>query len=244
MTDKELNRAILIELYKIADRVFEKTFIKSGTYTAAELHKCKDSNGNAIGYKICEGLGGQLQKVSIGGFSCSFLASQVFLMVWQFESIAGVKSSEKKRFIKMDEVKRESLCTFYVDIEKSHLTLCKLVETDPLRPVLQYVFLDVYNECLVATNGRVLKEIPIKIEANGELPKNMFLYLDPKNLKNMIGRNRIDVYGEENSFTTVVTNQSSGQYYKTEYPGKFPCYRNVYTMLRSDGYIRFAKKRA
>lgn len=136
MTDKELNRAILCELVKIADGVFEKTNIKAGTYTAAELQKEKDANGNTINYVIEKELTNKSYEVCVEGFKCSFLACQVFNLVWRFEQLAGVKSSEKKRFVRMSEAKKDVLCYFYVNIEKSHTTLCKLVAADELRPVM------------------------------------------------------------------------------------------------------------
>lgn len=52
MNEKEFNGLILAELVKIANDVFTNEIeIAPGTYTAAELAKLKDANGNEI--NIC-----------------------------------------------------------------------------------------------------------------------------------------------------------------------------------------------
>ena len=129
--------------------------------------------------------------------------------------------------------------SFFVDIEKYHLTLCKLVEKDDLRPCMWYILLDTQNECMVSSNGRVLKEIPVKIETDGELPNHLHIYLDPKSLKNLIGKNRVDVIECEEGYTTSITNISSGMRYANDFNYRYPKYRAVYPKLRNDGYIRF-----
>ena len=65
MNEKEFNGLILAELVKIANDVFTNEIeIAPGTYTAAELAKLKDANGNEINIKylyvdgsnICESI--------------------------------------------------------------------------------------------------------------------------------------------------------------------------------------------
>lgn len=52
MNEKEFNGLILAELVKIANDVFTNEIeIAPGTYTAAELAKLKDANGNEINIK-------------------------------------------------------------------------------------------------------------------------------------------------------------------------------------------------
>lgn len=52
MNEKEFNGLILAELVKIANDVFTNEIeIAPGTYTAAELAKLKDANGNEINLK-------------------------------------------------------------------------------------------------------------------------------------------------------------------------------------------------
>lgn len=57
MNEKEFNGLILAELVKIANDVFTNEIeIAPGTYTAAELAKLKDANGNEINIKyLCFG---------------------------------------------------------------------------------------------------------------------------------------------------------------------------------------------
>ena len=56
MNEKEFNGLILAELVKIANDVFTNEIeIAPGTYTAAELAKLKDANGNEINIKYVWG---------------------------------------------------------------------------------------------------------------------------------------------------------------------------------------------
>ena len=55
MNEKEFNGLILAELVKIANDVFTNEIeIAPGTYTAAELAKLKDANGNEQLKPICK----------------------------------------------------------------------------------------------------------------------------------------------------------------------------------------------
>ena len=106
MNEKEFNGLILAELVKIANDVFTNEIeIAPGTYTAAELAKLKDANGNEINIKyLC--VDAQLnitdfRTVQINSFKCSFPVDQVFNLVWQFEKLIGTKQANKTRFTKI-----------------------------------------------------------------------------------------------------------------------------------------------
>lgn len=124
MNEKEFNGLILAELVKIANDVFTNEIeIAPGTYTAAELAKLKDANGNEINIKyLC--VDAQLnitdfRTVQINSFKCSFPVDQVFNLVWQFEKLIGTKQANKTRFTKIEE--RENIvCSFDIWITKEH----------------------------------------------------------------------------------------------------------------------------
>lgn len=149
MNEKEFNGLILAELVKIANDVFTNEIeIAPGTYTAAELAKLKDANGNEINIKyLC--VDAQLnitdfRTVQINSFKCSFLVDQVFNLVWQFEKLIGTKQANKTRFTKIEE--RENIvCSFDIWITKEHLNITKLVTKDSLRPAFNYIYLDPYK---------------------------------------------------------------------------------------------------
>lgn len=96
MNEKEFNGLILAELVKIANEVFTNEIeIAPGTYTAAELAKLKDANGNEINIKyLCVDAKLNItdfRAVQINSFKCSFPVDQVFNLVWQFEKLIGTK---------------------------------------------------------------------------------------------------------------------------------------------------------
>ena len=244
MNEKEFNGLILAELVKIANDVFTNEIeIASGTYTAAELAKLKDANGNEINIKyLCVDVKLNItdfRTVQINSFKCSFPVDQVFNLVWQFEKLIGTKQANKTRFTKIEE--RENIvCSFDMWITKEHLNITKLVTKDSLRPAFNYIYLDPYKSALVASDGRTLKEYPVIIETSGLLPDSLKLFINPKHLKEMVGRCSVCVCNQEGGNITEITNDKK-QTFICDFAGYFPNYRLVYPNLSKDGFIKIQK---
>lgn len=245
MNEKEFNGLILAELVKIANEVFTNEIeIAPGTYTAAELAKLKDANGNEINIKyLCVDAKLNItdfRAVQINSFKCSFPVDQVFNLVWQFEKLIGTKQANKTRFTKIEE--RENIvCSFDMWITKEHLNITKLVTKDSLRPAFNYIYLDPYKSALVASDGRTLKEYPVIIETSGLLPDGLKLFINPKHLKEMVGRCSVCVCSQEGGNITEITNDKK-QTFICDFAGYFPNYRLVYPNLSKDGFIKIQKK--
>lgn len=244
MNEKEFNGLILIELVKIANDVFTNEIeIAPGTYTAAELAKLKEANGNEINIKyLCVDAKLNItdfRTVQINSFKCSFPVDQVFNLVWQFEKLIGTKQANKTRFTKIEE--RENIvCSFDMWITKEHLNITKLVTKDSLRPAFNYIYLDPYKSALVASDGRTLKEYPVIIETSGLLPDGLKLFINPKHLKEMVGRCSVCVCSQEGGNITEITNDKK-QTFICDFAGYFPNYRLVYPNLSKDGFIKIQK---
>ena len=244
MNEKEFNGLILAELFKIANDVFTNEIeIAPGTYTAAELAKLKDANGNEINIKyLCVDAKLNItdfRTVQINSFKCSFPVDQVFNLVWQFEKLIGTKQANKTRFTKIEE--RENIvCSFDMWITKEHLNITKLVTKDSLRPAFNYIYLDPYKSALVASDGRTLKEYPVIIETSGLLPDGLKLFINPKHLKEMVGRCSVCVCSQEGGNITEITNDKK-QTFICDFAGYFPNYRLVYPNLSKDGFIKIQK---
>lgn len=244
MNEKEFNGLILAELVKIANEVFTNEIeIVPGTYTAAELAKLKDANGNEINIKyLCVDAKLNItdfRTVQINSFKCSFPVDQVFNLVWQFEKLIGTKQANKTRFTKIEE--RENIvCSFDMWIIKEHLNITKLVTKDPLRPAFNYIYLDPYKSALVASDGRTLKEYPVIIETSGLLPDGLKLFINPKHLKEMVGRCSVCVCNQDGGNITEITNDKK-QTFVCDFAGYFPNYRLVYPHLSKDGFIKIQK---
>lgn len=244
MNEKEFNGLILAELVKIANEVFTNEIeIAPGTYTAAELAKLKDANGNEINIKyLCVDAKLNItdfRAVQINSFKCSFPVDQVFNLVWQFEKLIGTKQANKTRFTKIEE--RENIVySFDMWITKEHLNITKLVTKDSLRPAFNYIYLDPYKSALVASDGRTLKEYPVIIETSGLLPDGLKLFINPKHLKEMVGRCSVCVCSQEGGNITEITNDKK-QTFICDFAGYFPNYRLVYPNLSKDGFIKIQK---
>lgn len=243
MNEKEFNGLILAELVKIANEVFTNEIeIAPGTYTAAELAKLKDANGNEINIKyLCVDAKLNItdfRAVQINSFKCSFPVDQVFNLVWQFEKLIGTKQANKTRFTKIEE--RENIvCSFDMWITKEHLNITKLVTKDSLRPAFNYIYLDPYKSALVASDGRTLKEYPVIIETSGLLPDGLKLFINPKHLKEMVGRCSVCVCSQEGGNITEITNDKK-QTFICDFAG-YSNYRLVYPNLSKDGFIKIQK---
>lgn len=228
MNEKDFNGLILAELVKIANDVFTNEIeIAPGTYTAAELAKLKDANGNEINIKyLC--VDAQLnitdfRTVQINSFKCSFPVDQVFNLVWQFEKLIGTKQANKTRFTKIEE--RENIvCSFDIWITKEHLNITKLVTKDSLRPAFNYIYLDPYKSALVASDGRTLKEYPVIIETSGLLPDSL---------------NQSQAFKRSGNITEITNDKK--QTFVCDFAGYFPNYRLVYPNLSKDGFIKIQK---
>lgn len=243
MNEKEFNGLILAELVKIANDVFTNEIeIAPGTYTAAELAKLKDANGNEINIKyLCVDAKLNItdfRTVQINSFKCSFPVDQVFNLVWQFEKLIGTKQANKTRFTKIEE--RENIVCSFDWITKEHLNITKLVTKDSLRPAFNYIYLDPYKSALVASDGRTLKEYPVIIETSGLLPDGLKLFINPKHLKEMVGRCSVCVCSQEGGNITEITNDKK-QTFICDFAGYFPNYRLVYPNLSKDGFIKIQK---
>lgn len=224
MNEKEFNGLILAELVKIANDVFTNEIeIAPDTYTAV------DAKLNITDFRT----------VQINSFKCSFPVDQVFNLVWQFEKLIGTKQANKTRFTKIEE--RENIvCSFDMWITKEHLNITKLVTKDSLRPAFNYIYLDPYKSALVASDGRTLKEYPVIIETSGLLPDGLKLFINPKHLKEMVGRCSVCVCSQEGGNITEITNDKK-QTFICDFAGYFPNYRLVYPNLSKDGFIKIQK---
>lgn len=241
---KNLTASFWPNWLKIANDVFTNEIeIAPGTYTAAELAKLKDANGNEINIKyLCVDAKLNItdfRTVQINSFKCSFPVDQVFNLVWQFEKLISTKQANKTRFTKIEE--RENIvCSFDMWIIKEHLNITKLVTKDPLRPAFNYIYLDPYKSALVASDGRTLKEYPVIIETSGLLPDGLKLFINPKHLKEMVGRCSVCVCNQDGGNITEITNDKK-QTFVCDFAGYFPNYRLVYPHLSKDGFIKIQK---
>lgn len=157
MTDKELNKAILDELYKIADEIWHSMFKRDivGSFTAREIYSPKH-----LGYDVLfkKDDVDESYHVEVGKFRCTFQYNQIFDLVAKFESLAGV-GSKRHLFVAENKGEVEASVTFAVTKELEEL--CDFTDPDNLRPSYAFIFIDAERKCLVATNGHSMKVCPV-----------------------------------------------------------------------------------
>lgn len=157
MTDKELNMAILDQLYVIADAVWAKMEkVCEGSFTAAHI--------NANMEKLFwwgEVDRGSAHSIEVGNFRCKFSSECVFCIVSKFEKLVGA-SGKNHLFVSSTEGELVGSVTF--DVSKDSLELCNFAgDLKSLNPVFTNIYVDAERSYLVATDSFKLVARPITI---------------------------------------------------------------------------------
>lgn len=157
MTDKELNTAILNELYKIADDVWPlmRRYDVVGSFTAREINSPKHM-GNDMFFEIDDA--NNLHHVEVGNFRCAFPTNQIFDLVAKFELLVGV-GGKRHLFVAENKGEVEASVTFAVTKELGEL--CDFTDPKFWNPAYAFIFIDAERKCLVATNGYSMKVCPV-----------------------------------------------------------------------------------
>lgn len=157
MTDKELNKAILDELYKIADEIWHSMFKRDivGSFTAREINSPKH-----LGYDVLfkKDDVDESYHVEVGKFRCTFQYNQIFDLVAKFELLAGV-GSKRHLFVAENRGEVEASVTFFVTKELEEL--CDFTDPKHFNPAYAVIMIDAERKCLVATNGHSMKVCPV-----------------------------------------------------------------------------------
>ena len=201
MTDKELNTAILNELYRIADEVWASMKKKGviGSFTAREIHSKHLYRDVFFGTE-------QFHQVKVGDFSCAFPTNQIFDIVANFEPLAGVRN-KRHLFAAENKGKVEASVTFAVTKELGEL--CAFTDPDNFRPAYAFIFIDAERKCLVATNGCSIKVCPVEFsKVDGDTSDMRIFAADFKKMcAKMEGKNVYEMTAtKERTYDDICTN--------------------------------------
>lgn len=187
MTDKELNTAILNELYKIADEVWPlmRRYDVVGSFTAREINSPKHM-GNDMFFERDDA--NKLHHVEVGNFRCAFPTNQIFDLVAKFELLVGV-GGKRHLFVAENKGEVEASVTFAVTKELGEL--CDFTDPKRWNPAYAFIFIDAERKCLVATNGYSMKVCPVAFSnINGDTSGMRILAADFKKMcAKMKGKN-------------------------------------------------------
>lgn len=240
MSDKEMNLAILNKLYEIAFAVWEKMakVADYGSYTASEIAKM-------LGKEFCfsnEQNEDEKITVSVGKYTCSFPLKNIFYFVSVFEKLASV-GRNARQFVFEESGELLGKVTF--EVSKGMSELCKFVADDELRPVMNYIILDVANNCLVASDGHKLLSFPTKVlEHSGDLSN---FYINPKRFALMCKKMK---KGEVYSVTATKESVNGKECNKLEfegitsnigYIGRYPNWKSVFPKVSNELALHFDK---
>lgn len=177
MTDKELNMAILDQLYVIADAVWAKMEkVYEGSFTAAYI------NTNIEKYFWWGEVDkGNSHSIEVGNFRCEISSECVFEIVSKFEKLVGA-SGKNHLFVSSTEGELKGSVTF--EVNKDLLELCNFAgDQKTLNPALANIYVDAERSYLVATDGFKLVARPITI--TGRAGDTSDLYINAKDFGKM-----------------------------------------------------------
>lgn len=182
MTNKEMNMAILMKLYEIAESIWQ-TMRKgaAGSYRASEIQKelfksmYFDDDFNQS----------ETRKVEVENFCCEFQQGSIFKVVANFERIAGIGKQAKLFEAKDDQYATEQGGLFF-KLRKEMVELCDFVDRTHQTYAMDYIFVDAESHRLVASDGHKLVAVPINI--TGAWGNTKDLLIDCKAFKKMCGK--------------------------------------------------------
>lgn len=177
MTDKELNMAILDQLYVIADAVWAKMEkVYEGSFTAAYINTNIDKY-----FWWGEVDKGNAHSIEVGNFRCEISSECVFGVVSKFEKLVGA-SGKNHLFVSSTEGELKGSVTF--EVNKDLLELCNFAgDQKTLNPALANIYVDAERSYLVATDGFKLVARPITI--TGRAGDTSDLYINAKDFGKM-----------------------------------------------------------
>lgn len=238
----ETNKAILTQLIEHGEKVFKSLSIPVGTYTAAELVKANQTgkgNTRNIWFQYPEGKEKELISVSYGSFKAEFEMQNIWFYIWKFEQLCSIKQAEKARFTKVEKEHDKPVCTFLVDIPKRATKLKSFVSSNTIRPQLCLVALCPSSGSMVATDGIVMRWENVSYhDYTGEVCE--YIYINPKDLPNLVGMCSVSVYKDGYTYKTVATSQT-GEIFACTCEGRQPNYKSVIPIVSDYGYIRLSK---
>lgn len=169
MTDKELNMAILDQLYVIADAVWAKMEkVYEGSFTAAYINTNIDKY-----FWWGEVDKGNAHSIEVGNFRCEISSECVFGVVSKFEKLVGT-SGKNHLFVSSTEGELKGSVTF--EVNKDLLELCNFAgDQKTLNPALANIYVDAERSYFVATDGFKLVARPITITGRADDTSDMYI---------------------------------------------------------------------
>lgn len=157
MTNKELNMAILSQLYEIAEMIWQKMARNDhGCFRASEIVR----NLDKIFY-WGDADKDELIQIEVGSFRCEFAVAHIFRLVSKFESIAGIgKNAHMFTYREEDSKERGCVC-FQATREMAEL--CDFVYKKHDMGAIASIFIDAEQNRLVAIGSHKLLAMPVTI---------------------------------------------------------------------------------
>lgn len=203
MNEKEFNREVLRQLYEAGREVFATVEnLAAGTYTARELGDRKQGK-EPFSYDTPDAL----QEITItqGEFCCRVQRQHIFHVIDGWEKLCRV-GAKKITFTRKDAEQEDVVLRFKISgLSRDIKQLAKFVSSDPNRPEMANIFLDVENRALVATNGNMMQSFTISVsEVDGERGR-LPLFIRPDVLKHLSYSCNVAVHKRGDEYDTELT---------------------------------------
>lgn len=234
----DLNYRIALRMQEMSEDVWQSIapLLPYGSYTASQVYDyfSKDYRGREKSFKdIMNGLDKVCHQeitINVENFKCSAPRYLFFKILHKFEQLAGIKTKDKKKFIREANVDKEADVSFIVEITKPMMALTKVLpgKKEP-REQMKRIALDfdkgfvvACDGCMMSVMNAVFRQKEIKEGAKVEP-----VLLSPDTFKHCEGNTVVsmsEINGCPHKYRVLT---QEGAYYEEDTVGRYVAWRSV-----------------
>ena len=209
-------------------------------WTKSELNDYCDAHRSETLFPECM----EEVAVSVDSFKCNMPRYILFKILHKFEQLAGIKTKDRKKFIRQADSGKQTDISFQVEITKEMKSLVKMVSAAEPRSNMQRVALDYERGYVVASDGYILQVMKTDfshVYVKEGLRKDAVLVSVPT-FKQCQGHLAVEVQMLNEWHNKYIYMAEDGGYYEEDAVGMYPRWWQVHPKeLFIDGRVTLSK---
>ena len=234
----DLNKKIALRMQEMSKDIWQSiaSLLPYGSYTASQVYDyfSKDYRGREKSFKdIMNGLDKVCHQeitINVENFKCSAPKYLFFKILHKFEQLAGIKTKDKKKFIREASIEKQGDVSFVVEITKPMMALTKVLPCKKeFREQMKRIALDfdkgfvvACDGCMMSVMNAVFRQKEIKDGAKVEP-----VLLSPDTFKHCEGNTMVsmsEINGCPHKYRVMT---EGGAYYEEDTVGRYVAWRSV-----------------
>ena len=234
----DLNYRIAFRMQEMSEDIWQSiaSLLPYGSYTASQVYDyfAKDCRGKEKSFKdimnVLDEVCHQEITISVENFKCSTPKYLFFKILHKFEQLAGIKTKDKKKFIREASIEKQGDVSFVVEITKPMMALTKVLPgKKEFREQMKRIALDFDKGFVVACDGCMMSVVNAvfrqkEIKDGAKLEP---VLLSPDTFKNCEGNTMVtvsEINGCPHKYRVLA---QDGAYYEEETIGRYVAWRSV-----------------